>query len=241
HRAPGKARLAGDHRRRPGPDRRTPGATAGCRPRAARPAGGPGCRHLARRLMSARALQVLFVLAAWLLGAPAAAAADAAAPARGATEDPVELTLEVGQAHLIEAPGVRRIAVGNGKSIQATAIDKRQVLVLPEAPGQSSLHLWPRRGPPLAYRIHVVPSETGRLLAGVQALLGDEDNLHVGLVGERVVIEGERPSVAQAARLRTLMETYPTLVNLVGEAGRERMIAMDVRMVEIKRSALENI
>ncbi len=191
--------------------------------------------------MSARALQVLFVLAAWLLGAPAAAAADAAAPARGATEDPVELTLEVGQAHLIEAPGVRRIAVGNGKSIQATAIDKRQVLVLPEAPGQSSLHLWPRRGPPLAYRIHVVPSETGRLLAGVQALLGDEDNLHVGLVGERVVIEGERPSVAQAARLRTLMETYPTLVNLVGEAGRERMIAMDVRMVEIKRSALENI
>lgn len=191
--------------------------------------------------MSARALQVVFVLAAWLLGAPAAAAADAAAPARGATEGPVELTLEVGQAHLIEAPGVRRIAVGNGKSIQATAIDKRQVLVLPEAPGQSSLHLWPRRGPPLAYRIHVVPSETGRLLAGVQALLGDEDNLHVGLVGERVVIEGERPSVAQAARLRTLMETYPTLVNLVGEAGRERMIAMDVRMVEIKRSALENI
>src|SRR5690606_3578821 len=180
HRAPGKARLAGDHRRRPGADRRSPGATAGCRPRAARPAGGPGRRHLARRLMSARALQVLFVLAAWLLGAPAAAAADAAAPARGATEGPVELTLEVGQAHLIEAPGVRRIAVGNGKSIQATAIDKRQVLVLPEAPGQSSLHLWPRRGPPLAYRIHVVPSETGRLLAGVQALLGDEDNLHVG-------------------------------------------------------------
>src|SRR5690606_26614244 len=68
-----------------------------------------------------------------------------------------------------------------------------------------------------------------------------EANLRVGIVGERVVVEGEQPSVAQAARLRTLMETYPALVNLVGEAGRERMIAMDVRMVEIKRSALENI
>ena len=191
--------------------------------------------------MSMRALRLVLLATIWIASLPAGATGDAGAGGRPAPDNPVELTLEVGQAHLIEAPGVRRIAVGNGKSIQATAIDKRQVLVLPEAPGQSSLHLWPRRGPPLAYRIHVVPSETGRLLAGVQALLGDEDNLHVGLVGERVVIEGERPSVAQAARLRTLMETYPTLVNLVGEAGRERMIAMDVRMVEIKRSALENI
>jgi pilus assembly protein CpaC len=175
------------------------------------------------------------------LATPALAAAQAGAGPGASRDRAIDLTLEVGQAHLIEAPGVRRIAVGNGKAIQATAIDKGQVLVLPEAPGQSSLHLWPRRGPPLAYRIQVVPSETGRILAGVQALLGGEDNLRVGLVGERVVIEGDQPSVAQAARLRTLMETYPTLVNLVGEAGRERMIAMDVRMVEVKRSALENI
>lgn len=191
--------------------------------------------------MSMSALRILLAATACVASSLAHAAGDPGSRARPAPPPPVELTLEVGQAHLIEAPGVRRIAVGNGKSIQATAIDKRQVLVLPEAPGQSSLHLWPRRGPPLAYRIHVVPAETGRLLAGVRALLGDEDNLHVGLVGERIVIEGEQPSVAQAARLRTLLETYPALVSMVGEAGRERMIAMDVRMVEIKRSALENI
>lgn len=191
--------------------------------------------------MSMRALRLVVLATIWIASLPAGATGDAGAGGRPAPDNPVELTLEVGQAHLIEAPGVRRIAVGNGKTIQATAIDKRQVLVLPEAPGQSSLHLWPRRGPPLAYRIHVIPAETGRLLAGVQAMLGHEANLRVGIVGERVVVEGEQPSVAQAARLRTLMETYPALVNLVGEAGRERMIAMDVRMVEIKRSALENI
>ncbi len=191
--------------------------------------------------MNLRASHVVLAAGACFVVSLAHAAGDTGATASPVMSAPVELTLEVGQAHLIEAPGVRRIAVGNGKSIQATAIDKQQVLVLPEAPGQSSLHLWPRRGPPRAYRIHVVPAETGRLLAGVRALLGDEGNLHVGLVGERIVIEGEQPSVAQAARLRTLVETYPSLVNMVGEAGRERMIAMDVRMVEIKRSALENI
>jgi len=191
--------------------------------------------------MIANALRLLLAMVACLV-ASMASAADAAGTGEPPVDSlPIELTLEVGQAHLIDAPGVRRIAGGNGKSIQATALDKRQVLVLPEAPGQSSLHLWPRRGPPLAYRIRVVSTETGRLLAGVRALLGEEANLRASLVGERVVIEGEQPTVAQAARLQTLVETYPSLVNMVGEAGRERMIAMDVRMVEIKRSALENI
>ncbi|MEB2320031.1 MAG: pilus assembly protein N-terminal domain-containing protein [Pseudomonadota bacterium] len=191
--------------------------------------------------MIASVLRIL-IASGVFLAASIAGAVDSPGPVvQPSGPAPVELTLEVGQAHLIEAPGIRRIAVGNGKSIQATALDRRQVLVLPEAPGQSSLHLWPRRGPPLAYRIRVVSAETGRMLAGVKALLGEEGNLRVGLVGERIVIEGERPSVAQAARLQTLVETYPSLVNMVGEAGRERMIAMDVRMVEIKRSALENI
>lgn len=182
--------------------------------------------------------------AAILLGGTlvvAAPAARAAGPAAAASPAPVELTLPVGQAHLIDAPGVRRIAVGNGKTIQATALDQRQILVLPEAAGESSLHLWLRRGPPRVYRIRVVSSETGRLLAGVRTLLGEDTNLRAELVGERIVIEGEQPSAAQAARLQTLLETYPSLVSLVGEGGRERMIAMDVRMVEIKRSALENI
>lgn len=191
--------------------------------------------------MMARILASLLATGTLVAVSPALASDAPGSAAAPLEPQPVELTLEVGQAHLIDAPGVRRIAVGNGKSIQATAIDKSQVLVLPEAPGQSSLHLWPRRGPPLAYRIRVVSTETGRLLAGVRSLLGGEGNLRVGLVGERVVIEGEQPSVAQTVRLQTLVETYPSLVNLVGEAGRERMIAMDVRMVEIKRSALENI
>ena len=48
---------------------------------------------------------------------------------------------------MLDEPGVRRIAVGNGKVLQTTALDERQVLVLPEAPGQSTVVLWGRTGP----------------------------------------------------------------------------------------------
>src|SRR5690606_5495467 len=143
---------------------------AGSKPVAARWPGVAACRNGRGRLMIPNALRLLLAMVACLV-ASMASAADAAGIGEPPVDSlPIELTLEVGQAHLIDAPGVRRIAVGNGKSIQATALDKRQVLVLPEAPGQSSLHLWPRRGPPLAYRIRVVSTETGRLLAGVRAL-----------------------------------------------------------------------
>ena len=73
------------------------------------------------------------------LGLFAASIALAQAPER-----PDPITLYVGEAHVINEPGVRRIAVGNGKVLQATALDDRQVLVLPEAPGQSTLLLWGR-------------------------------------------------------------------------------------------------
>ena len=51
---------------------------------------------------------------------------------------PATLTLYVGQAHVLNEGEVRRIAIGNGKVIQATALDERQVLIVPEAPGQST-------------------------------------------------------------------------------------------------------
>ena len=41
---------------------------------------------------------------------------------------------------------MRRIAVGNGRVMQVTALDQRQILLLPEAAGQSTLHLWGRNG-----------------------------------------------------------------------------------------------
>ena len=153
----------------------------------------------------------------------------------------VELTLAIGHARVLEAGDVRRIAVGNGKVLQATAIDKRQVLILPEAVGQSSLHLWPRQGPMRRYLINVVASDAARSLAEVQAMLGGASNLHARLVGETILIEGAGLDAQQAARVQTVLKRHPHAVDMTDSVGAERMIAMDVRMIEIKKSALQRI
>ena len=154
---------------------------------------------------------------------------------------PAMLSLYVGQAHVINEPRVRRIAVGNGKVIQATALDDRQILVLPEAPGQSTLYLWGKDGLERNYVINVLPADSARLLAEVQAMIGDTQLVSARVVGDKVLIEGANVSEELSARLAEIGKRYPQVVNLVAKVGMERMIAMDVRMIEIRRDLLENI
>ncbi|MFK7962856.1 MAG: type II and III secretion system protein family protein [Burkholderiaceae bacterium] len=151
------------------------------------------------------------------------------------------MTLVVGQAKVLKTGSVRRIAVGNGKVMQATSLDKRQVLILPEAVGQTSLHLWPRRGPLKRYLINIVADDVGQHLLQVQAMLGSEENLKARLAGETVVLEGHSLSALQKARIDAVMERHPNVLNLASDSSTERMIAMDVRMIEMKKSALKNI
>lgn len=168
--------------------------------------------------------------------ADALAAAGAIAP-----ETATPLSLYVGQARVLGAGDLRRIVIGNGRVIQATALDDGQVLVLPEAPGQSTLHLWGKDGSERAYVITVVAADAARILAEVRAMLGDASNLSARIVGDKIVVEGGNLTEEQALRLAEIGKRYPQIVNLVSRIGFERMIAMDVRMVEIRRDRLENI
>ncbi len=173
-----------------------------------------------------------------LHGAPAQLAALAADPA---LEAPIPIALYVGQAHLIREGPLRRIAVGNGRVLQATSLDERQLLIIPEAPGQSTVHIWRLDGSERSYVVTVIPADAGRLLTEIRALLGDQPNLSTRVVGDKVVIEGDGVSDEQAHRLAQIAARYPQIVNLVSRVGLERMIEVDVRMVEVRRDALENL
>jgi pilus assembly protein CpaC len=151
------------------------------------------------------------------------------------------LTLSVGQAHVLNESHVKRIAVGNGKILQATALDEKQILVIPEAPGQSTLHLWNKQGGEKVIVINVVPSDANRLLSEVSGMLGEGTGVSTRIVGDKVVLEGTQLSEATSLKVQEIAKRYPSIVNLVSKFGNERMIAIDVRMVEIRRDAMQNI
>ncbi|MEZ5654097.1 MAG: pilus assembly protein N-terminal domain-containing protein [Burkholderiaceae bacterium] len=158
---------------------------------------------------------------------------------RAGTEEEIRLT--IGRAHVLESGAVRRIAVGNGKVVQATALDSRQILLLPEAVGQSSLHVWPKQGPVRHYLITVTGSVAAQRYVAVQQMLGESGNLNARLAGDAVVIDGHDLSAAQAARVQAITRRFPDVLDLATGADSERMIAMDVKFVEIKKSALKRL
>ncbi len=151
------------------------------------------------------------------------------------------LNLAVGQAHLLNEPTVRRIVVGNGRIIQATALESKQVLIIPEAPGQSSLHLWNKAGQERQWLVNVHNGEGQRALSEIQGFLGSSAGLVSRVVADKVIVEGSGLSEEQSRRLSELAKRYPQVVDLSSKVAIERMINMDVRMVEVKREALRNI
>jgi pilus assembly protein CpaC len=56
-----------------------------------------------------------------------------------------------------------------------------------------------------------------------------------------VVIEGTAKTAQEARKIQELAQRSPLIVNLVHQSGVEQMIAMEVRFLEVKKSALENI
>jgi len=154
---------------------------------------------------------------------------------------PAAINLYVGQAHVLNERDVRRMAVGNGKVIQATALDDRQVLVLPEAPGQSTLVVWGKSGPERTYVFNVLAADTARLLDEVQAMLAAIPGVSARAIGDKVLVEGQDIAEEQSARIAEIARRYPQVMNLVPRIGMERMIAMDVKFVEVRRELLEDL
>src|SRR5690606_11618716 len=104
-------------------------------------------RCIARRAAPGFAMMwpVLAVLAA---GWPLVAGCQEAEP----------LTLQVGETRVLAAPGVARVAVGDGSVVNAAAADGREVLVFGRAAGSTSLHIWQAGGKRRGYAVQVEPA-----------------------------------------------------------------------------------
>ena len=151
------------------------------------------------------------------------------------------LNLYVGEVRVLQVGELRRIAIGNGKVLQASALDGGQLLLIPEAAGQSVVYLWGKDGRERHLAISVVPGDTSLLLEEVRGMLGNTPGVQPRIVGDKVVIEGAGVSEEHATRIAEVAGRYPQIVNLVSRVGRERMIEMDVRMVEIRRDAMQSL
>ncbi len=163
-------------------------------------------------------------------------------PTKESSQEMVEvINLFVGEAKTLPVSGVTRVAVGNGKLITANVIDGREILLLGEAPGDTSLFIWSDTQVQ-KYRVKVNTADTVDLSKNIQAMIQDIPNIKVDRIGDQVVLSGTA-SKSELQKLATIGNSSKQIVNLVREeeVTMKKMVYVKVQIMEFRRSALENI
>jgi pilus assembly protein CpaC len=161
-----------------------------------------------------------------------------AGPAYGAA--PITLEMQAGETRVLAHPGVSRVAVGDGQVVNALTADGREVIVFAREAGESSLHVW-ANNKRSAYMVRVAPAQSRRARAEVDALLARIPGARGEAVGDKIVIEGNDLSDADRGRIAALAERYPQVLDFTGKVGWDRMVLLDVQVVELPRSRLSEL
>lgn len=153
--------------------------------------------------------------------------------------EPVEMFL--GETKVIRRANVARIAIGNGKVISAAATGANEVLVIAESAGQSSLIIWDKAGRQYPLKITVGTNESVRLAHEVADFLGKVKTIKARVLGEKVIIEGDELSDDDRQVLTEVSKSYGNVIDLTGRAGWDRMVVLEVKVIEYSRDAARNV
>ncbi len=103
------------------------------------------------------------------------------------------------------------------------------------------MHVWANGGRAKAYELRVVPAGAPRLRAEVEALLARIPGARSTEVGGRILIEGDDLSDDDRLRITALADRYPAVLDFTGQVGWDRMVQLDVQVVEIPTSRLRDL
>jgi pilus assembly protein CpaC len=160
------------------------------------------------------------------------------------------LSLFVGQAKVIDRArsNIVRVAVGHGGLLKATVIDERQIVLLGEGAGETTVHLWMKDGSESSFNVLIHPEHTARIRTELRTLLHDLPELQPRVVGNKILLEGRYRDAVAARRVKRLLATYPEVLNLVADEFDDvpairvdPMIHLDLRVVEVRKRALDQL
>jgi len=146
-----------------------------------------------------------------------------------------DTTLELfgGEARVMPL-SVTRIVIGNGKVISVSTVANNQLLILAEAPGTSTLQLWLKDGTQQKMTVVVMETNMKHQLEDINRLLTSVDNVTARIAGNKIVLEGEMVSDTNQERVQAIQKMYPEqVVNFVGKVGWEKMIYLEVKVLEL--------
>lgn len=152
------------------------------------------------------------------------------------------IDIALGDVFVLRENDVARIAIGNGKIVSATTVSDRQILLIPDSAGQTTLYVWKKSGKEVKYTVRVSQPDLTKRLSEGGALLSGIPGVTTRVVADRLLVEGVVSGEDSKARLDTLLKQVPDAINLTLRPDTvEPMIYLDVKILEFSKKALDQI
>lgn len=151
------------------------------------------------------------------------------------------LNLQVGEVKVLAIPDVARVAVGDGHVLNAVTTDEKEVIVFARNEGSSALQIWSENGRRHQYQVDVAPEGARQTQQELRSVLERIPHARISIVGDKMVVEGDDLSDGDRDRVAELSKRYPQLLDFTGQVGWDRMVLLDVQVVEVPRSVLQEL
>jgi pilus assembly protein CpaC len=151
------------------------------------------------------------------------------------------LKLEVGSSTVLKLAKVERLAIGNGEVVQATVINQNEIVVFGKKSGSTTLDIWRSTGKRASYQIRVAPEGFSRVQEDIKSLLKTIPMARSSVVGDKLIIEGENLSDSDQAKISRLAQRYPELLDFTSQVGWDKMVLLDVQVIEIPSARLQEM
>lgn len=156
------------------------------------------------------------------------------------------MTLYVGQSEFIKDSSITNVAVGSDEIVNALPIDKKGILLTGIKNGDTTIKVW-RNKSVQSINTHIYPANLPRMLNEINYFLLKYPDLTANIIGDTILVEGLDLNDDDKAKVDSFLAQYPYVTNLTrannqtANKNDTRMVYFDVKIVEVSRSASENL
>ena len=166
-----------------------------------------------------------------------------------------QLSMFVGEIKILDVGAIDRIAVGKGDVLSTSMLDNGQLLILAEATGETTIHIWYTDGAESDLKVQILENDTNRVVTELRALLSDLGGVTIKQVGQKIFLTGTlncyagQETCAETEAVNTILTAYPDVINLTRTQQQRlpnilpsnKMVSMDVKITEFNTNKLSTL
>lgn len=151
------------------------------------------------------------------------------------------IKMQIGDIKVITLEQIARVAVGDSKVLNANTDDDKELVLFARAEGQTTLEVWNTKGQRHSYLVDIRSAKAREIKEDIRRMLNKIPNVKASIVGEKIIVEGDRLSDADRERVQKLLTHYPQIVDMSSQIGWDDMVMIDVQILEMPRHYMQEL